>query len=212
MRSCEGLYREGWDIVRVSKGCGHDLTRKRDRSSSLFFALLRSLRGKQSPVCYAVPGITIRVSRVCVLVLLHVPTAVQRSVQVEEAGVLLALGVAPALGHNRRRDTSKGTGEGLEVVSVGPRYYCCCGCGHNRLGAVGGSRRWGFSDCHSDRTNAFCSGLTSHCNIRIGSSLVSDSDSDFGILYTTSGRLSTMREDCHVLNGFMAQSFLRRAN
>lgn len=122
-------------------------------------------------VCRAKAGITIRVSRVCALVLLHVTTAVQSSVQVEEVGVVVDLEAASALGDCRRRDMSKGTSEGLEVGTVGAR--CCSrsrgrGRDRTRLNEVGRGCRWGFSDRHSDCRSAFgrsrgrvssCSGL-----------------------------------------------------
>ena len=103
------------------------------------------------------------------MVLLHVTTAVQSSVQVEEVGVVVDLEVASALGDCRRRDISKGTSEDLEVGTVGAR---CCGRGRGRgrtrLNGVGRGCRWGFSDRHSDCRSAFGRGRVSSCSGRGG--------------------------------------------
>ena len=123
-------------------------------------------------VCYAKAGITIRVGRVGALVLLHVTTAVQSSVQVEEVGIVVHLEVASAHGDCRRRDTPKGTSEGLEVGPIGTRS-CSRGRGRTRLSEVGSSHRWGFSGRHRHRDcrSTFGSGVVSNGSGRGGSGL-----------------------------------------
>ena len=91
-------------------------------------------------VPYSKASITVRVSQVCTLVLLHVAAAAQSSVQVEKVGIILNYEAAPARGDSRRRLISKGTGECLEVGT------CWCNLGHIYFLLVGigfgSSLRW----------------------------------------------------------------------
>ena len=114
--STAGLVAACTSKKKRQKSRKHSFPLSLDRCTTIIALLVAVAYGKAS--------ITVRVSQVCTLVLLHVAAAAQSSAQVEEVGVIRNYEAAPALGDSRRRLISKGTGESLEVVT------CWCNIGH----------------------------------------------------------------------------------
>jgi hypothetical protein len=111
MWSCEGLH-HGRHKRECARGPQSNTTKKTRTLPE------KNVRrgGRESPCSLLLDQYWIN-ARQAVARVSHVTAAVQASVQGEEAGVVRYLEVASTLGDGRR-DTSKGTSEGLKVVGV----------------------------------------------------------------------------------------------
>ena len=166
--STAGLVAACTSKKKRQKSRKHSFPLSLDRCTTIIALLVAVAYGKAS--------ITVRVSQVCTLVLLHVAAAAQSSAQVEEVGVIRNYEAAPAFGDSRRRLISKGTGESLEVVTcwcnIGHFLLFLCGIGlgsslrrvrsaivsRRRSGRRGGRRSGRRSGCRSGRVSG-CGGL-----------------------------------------------------